>query len=312
MKRIAALIFTAAIVVLLAIGCGSDGDKQITGNKDTTFVTGNPNDGTLLFAKEFINSDESFTGLGYGMELTMELLGEQFGGFSKAAVNNGLSVSSDSVVFDTANFSYTVSPDNWHIFTFVISVFDNQIWLEFEGIDSAKVFKGGAVMANPDSTFDAVNIRAHLQINAADTIFDLHLAAHHAINIASVNLADSTDIFNLSGSGADSIFANVSTDTTDCMMTVSQNTTAQNIAMITKGGDCPLSGSANVVAGFAFECTSGNLESGYSAAEGVWSADFVFSGSSVSVVYKNGNTKWTATEPCQSGTAKHWWETEVR
>ncbi|MDF1544566.1 MAG: hypothetical protein P1R58_05630 [bacterium] len=314
MKRIFMLLILMGLAVALVSGCGDDDEDKIIGGAatDTSFITGKANDPALALAQGFVNTEDPFSGIALGMEFSTAFLAEKFSGFSKSAGSVAMGTAEDSVVIDTANFGYAYDAVNgWHIFTFVVSAWEEDGWFDSDGIDSVKVLKGGTFMPTPDSTFDALQIRAHLAAAAADTSSNFNLASHHSANISGVDNSVAVDTITISAASTDSVVADISTDTVSCEMTISRRTTATDIVMLRDNGDCPFSGTANILTGFNIEC-SGNLDSSFSAIEGLWSADITFAGSSATIIYKNGNTKWTVTEPCTEGTSKAWWQTNVQ
>ncbi|HDL02108.1 MAG TPA: hypothetical protein ENH23_07735, partial [candidate division Zixibacteria bacterium] len=117
MKKITLLTLIAvAIIVISMIGCSSDSTTE------SNLILGDTTSATFQFMRDSV-SEPSFDITGVGMELSFDLLGQQFPSSSSSKLVYNKSAS-DTAIIIANNYSYDILT-GWHVFEYMATFIDN-------------------------------------------------------------------------------------------------------------------------------------------------------------------------------------------
>lgn len=303
LSNIVALAVLAGLFVF-AIGCDSDSDNNSTGPTivgDTTDVAFQAVDGFF----EDLGFNETFD---VSSEFTFDMLEAQFPTTWQSSGRSGLTAKASSVDSSVIIISNYTFANGWHVFTFSATLFEivngqivNSVLAS--GVDSVQVLKDGIAQQIPDTTANALNIRAHFTVDASSQGFSY--TGNHSLGLV-LNLDAVSPNLVLNATITQDVNASISdsalVDTVTCNLDITLNQTITNLTFPVDSNDepsdCPSSGSMVTVATLNLTCGSATSLDSLSI-NGSWTVTAtVESQNKIRVSFTDGTTSWTTTEVC--------------
>lgn len=295
MKRLIFLTLTLLTIVGLGLfsGCNSSYPPETE--------LGDTNSLEFQLVQEVVVNN-SINGIGKIIELSWQLF-DSIPGVSTSPKGTGSRQAlseEDIIVVDSFNYAYN---NNWHIFSFWATVMDTAEGdtVDLSGIDSLQVLNNGTPMQIPDSTADALYIRAHYDLGVRNT--NIVGSADDAVDIDDIDwngvlqsVIDGQVTENLSGTVSDSETV-IDFDFTNVL-------TADSIVANLGTEDCPSSGVLGLASGIDISAirTIGAFVDTLSI-NGNWVISASYNNGDVTLTYYDGTTYWQTTEPCGSPSA---------
>ncbi len=291
MKKITFLaVIAVCITVVSMIGCGSD---SVT---DSDLVIGDTTSPTFQFMRDSVG-ETSFDITGLGMELTFELLGQQFPSAapSKLAYNKA---AEDTVILVSSQYSYDTT-SGWHVFTFR-AIFIETVEFDtttVEGIDSIQTLVNNVPVPNPDSTVNGLIIRTQYAFENNKLGSGV---GHQSYGISAVPGFETLATVTVNGNTNDTLDFRFGENADTCDLDMNNSLTISNVVFqIDVSDECPTSGTIVANQNIVLNCVGGQgslLDS--LNIDGSWTATLTFNGQTTTISFTDGTTTWSYTEPC--------------
>jgi len=287
MKRFVILVCMVLPVAAISfvIGCSSS-------SSDNDLVAGDVNDPEFQFVSEFLDPTE-LNALGTGVELAF-LFWDSIPGVNAARTPHPRpqSLQDEGVVVEEYSYSYA---DGWHIFTF--SLFADEFFdtLDISGVDSVRFLVAGVPMQIPDSTVDALAIRASVDVGLRSGM--LTVSSDQSLDIANLTYDMLTPV-TVNGTSNEEAAFELETDSVDCSFGLTSSMTITDLVGYIEGEDCPSSGRIDVGATVDIDCVGTDANPGVLDVSGGWTASAIYHDGMVDLSYSDGTTLWETTEQC--------------
>ncbi len=282
-----------ALMLLLAVGV-----SLIPGCSSTTPTNpsmGDTNSVQFQIVQNVV-ADNSLEGVGNVIDISWTLFDSIPGvTASPKNFNQSAALANGIVAVDSFNYSYV---NGWHIFAFWVWAADTVTYdtVSVSGIDSLQALNGTVPLQIPDSTTDALHIRAH---------YDVILRNTNIVGSAD----DSVVIDNIDWSGVNPLIIDGSLTETftgtfaDSQMVIDVNftntLTADSLVAIPGSEDCPSTGLLVASASIDISAvTTIGAAVDTVAIQGNWSISAAFNNGNVTMTYFDGTTYWQTTEAC--------------
>jgi hypothetical protein len=246
MKRMFLLSLAAVFGLALILSSGCDENQNDTGLESQTV-----NDVDTSFMNSFFGEDEIFSPADQSAELSLALIGHQFGisPSSKKGTSGIHALQGEDVeITITAVNNYTYS-NGWHIWSFEATVV-NLVELDtsdVSGIDSVQILENGVPIQLPtDSTaLDGLKARAHVNWTQRQTTNQGF--SHHRVDF-DLDTVGADTIVTINGSVDDTLNVNETGEMGMCQIDVTIDQTITDLQFFTdstNANDCPLGGQIN-------------------------------------------------------------------
>lgn len=308
MRLIVNLFAVLSLIALIAFSVGCSDENTTIG----ATIVGDTTDAQFQVVSGLFEEMDLDNSYGVSSEFSFDLLETTFPAFASHGIPRDGAMrraSTDSSVVTISNYAYT---NGWHVFTFSAVFFEiiNQVMDTagtLSGVDSIKVLANGVAMIAPDSTADALNIRAHFDF--AFTSVGFTYSGDHLIDIG-FDITSNSPALTVDGTISQDIVASISdstlADTCNLTMNVSQIISNFTFPIDSTGEpqSCPTAGTSSTTVTINMTCGTGSSFDGLGI-NGSWNVTAqVIASDNIKVTYTDGTTTWSITEACNSGSAQ--------
>ena len=294
MKKITLLTLIAvAIIVISMIGCSSDSTTE------SNLILGDTTSATFQFMRDSV-SEPSFDITGVGMELSFDLLGQQFPSSSSSKLVYNKSAS-DSTIIIVNNYSYNIST-GWHVFDYSATFIDFEDTTTVQGVDSIQTIVNNQPVPIPDSTMNELKIRTQYAFENNNYGSGV---GHQSLDLTAVPYFDSLATVTVNGNSNDTLDLQFIEAVDTCNLDLKNSITITNVVFqIDVDEECPESGTIVANQNIALNCVGGGESSLDSLnINGSWTATLTFQGATTNISFTDGTTTWSFTEDCPDTTS---------
>lgn len=289
MKKFAliALILLSAVGASLIPGCSS--------TTPTNPTMGDTNSVQFQIVQNVV-ADNSLEGVGNVVDISWTLF-DSIPGVTASPKNfhQRAALADGIVAVDSFNYSYA---NGWHIFAFWIWAADTVTHdtVNVSGIDSLQALNGTVPLQIPDSTTDALHIRAHYDVVLRNT--NIVGSADDSVVIDNIDWSGVNPLI-IDGSITETLTGTVSDSLAVIDFSFTNTLYADSIVAIVGSENCPSTGL--LVLNSAIDISAirsiGSMVDTL-AIVGNWNISAAFNNGNVTLTYFDGTTYWQTTEAC--------------